>query len=263
MSSAPDEPSRWIRRFHPAPEDAPRMICFPHAGGSASYYFPMSKSLSPQVEILAVQYPGRQDRRSEPLLDSIGGLADGVFEALRSWSGRPFVFFGHSMGALVAYEVARRFQERTPTGPRCLFVSGRRAPSLHRPGTVHLRDDPGFVADLVRLGGTDQRFLQDQELLELTLPVARSDYKAVETYSHVSGPPLECPITAFVGDRDPEASVEDVKAWSEHTAGGLDLQVFPGGHFYLDACRAEVAGAVVEALNGQAPAVSVEGSAGR
>jgi len=240
-----DDRTRWIRRFHPAPEAETRLICFPHAGGSASYYFPVSRTLTPRIEVLAVQYPGRQDRRLEPSVDNIPDLAERTYAALaEEWIDRPFAFFGHSMGAILAFEVARLIQARDGRSPVHLFASGRRAPTRYREGRVHRYDDAALIAELTRNGGTDQRFLGDAEMRAAILPLVRSDYRAIETYRYVPGPPLACPITALVGDSDPQTTIDEASAWAEQCAEGFDLRVFPGGHFYLDAHREAVTDAV-------------------
>jgi pyochelin biosynthesis protein PchC len=226
-----------------------RIICFPHAGGSASYYFPLSQALASGIEVLAVQYPGRQDRRAERCLDNISELAERIFDIHPVWSGRPFAFFGHSMGAVLAFELARRLQERTGTTPLRLFASGRPAPSRSRYNNIHLRDDPGLVAELRRVGGTEHVLLADQQLLAAILPPTRSDYKAIETYRYLPGPPLGCPITALVGDQDPQTSIDDASAWRDHTSAEFDLRVYPGGHFYLQDCRAAVAQTISSTLD--------------
>ncbi|MEU5545504.1 alpha/beta fold hydrolase [Streptomyces sioyaensis] len=232
MSSPLADDGLWCRRFHPAPDAGRRLVCFPHAGGSASFYHPVSAALSPRVDVLAVQYPGRQDRRQEPALDDIGLLADRIAEALEAWTDRPLTFFGHSMGALVAFEVARRL-EREGDGPVRLFASGRRAPSAYRDEQVHRRDDDGIVAELRALSGTDARVLDDEEMLRMVLPALRSDYKAVETYRSEPGAVVRCPVTVLVGDDDPKTSLDEARCWDAHTTGACDLRVFPGGHFYL------------------------------
>ncbi|UZJ30151.1 thioesterase II family protein [Streptomyces endophytica] len=152
------------------------------------------------------------------------------------------------MGALIAYEVARLL-ERTGAGlPLRLIVSGAWAPSRVRGGTVHLRDDDGLIEEIRRTRGTDPRVLDDRELLAMALPVVRSDYKAVETYRHRAGPPLDTPLTALVGDADPLVAVDDAAAWRAHTAGDFRLRVFPGGdHFYLTGHWPDLARAVVAA----------------
>ncbi|MFC5751448.1 thioesterase II family protein [Actinomadura rugatobispora] len=230
----------WIRRFHPAPDAGTRLVCFPHAGGSASFYHPVSAALAPGIEVLTVQYPGRQDRRAEQPITDIGELADGVFAALRPWldggppSGgdRKVALFGHSMGAIVAFEVARRM-EREFRAPSLLVASGRRAPSRYRQEAVHRRDDAGIIAEITRLSGTDPRLLDETEMLRAALPAIRGDYQAVETYVSDPGAALACPVTVFVGDDDPMVTLEEANAWRGHTTAGFDLHVFKGGHFYL------------------------------
>ncbi|RKN50253.1 thioesterase II family protein [Micromonospora endolithica] len=249
----------WLRRFDGAPPDGVRLVCFPHAGGSASYWFTLSRLL--RLEVVAVQYPGRQERRREPLIDTITELSDRVFEVIDRLPPRPTAFLGHSMGAVVAFEVAERLTRAHGTGPEHLFVSGRRGPTVHRAGTVHLQDDTRLVAELRGVGGTDPRFFDDPELLETILPVTRNDYRAVETHHWVPGPPLDCPITALVGDHDPQTSVDDARAWSAHTTGEFGLRVFPGGHFYLDAHRPAVAETITVALAGARTPLTFEEAA--
>ncbi|GAA3918383.1 alpha/beta fold hydrolase [Streptomyces lacrimifluminis] len=222
----------WIQRYHPAPDAEARLACFPYAGGSASFYFPTSQALSPSVEVLAIQYPGRQDRHAEPALTNIEALADGIADALNKWTDRPLAFFGHSMGSLVAYEVARRLQ-RDGVTLSALFASGGRAPHLWRSRGMHKRPDSALIDELRELGGTESSALDNEEVLQMVLPTLRHDYQAIETYRYDPSPRLTCPILALIGDRDPRVSVNDVRGWDEHTSAGLDVRVLPGGHFYL------------------------------
>lgn len=223
----------WIRRFHPRPDGDVRLVCLPHAGGSASFFFPVSQAMPESVEVLCVQYPGRQDRRKEPLIDNIPDLADRVFAALLPWADKPLALFGHSMGASVAFEVARRFEREKDTVLEGIFASGRRAPSAHRHETVHLRDDDGLLDEMKSLSGTDTKVLGDEELLRMVLPAIRADYRAAETYVYEPGEPLRCPIIGLTGDDDPKVTLAEAKAWGEHTTGSFDFHVFPGGHFFL------------------------------
>jgi pyochelin biosynthesis protein PchC len=222
---------RWVRRFHHGPAERPRLICFPYAGGAANYFFRLSAALQPDVELLGVQYPGRQDRLDEPLVDDIAVLADRIAEALPDPAGRPTAFLGHSMGAVVGYEVARRW-ERQGVTLHHLYAAARRAPSRVRHTAVHLRDDDGIRAEVAALGGSAE-LLQHPELGPLLMPPIRNDYKAIETYEYVPGPPLSCPVTALIGDSDPMVTPDEARAWAEHTTGPFALRVFAGGHFFL------------------------------
>lgn len=229
----------WLRRYHPAPEAPIRLVYFPHAGGAANASYQLSAALPPVAEVVAVQYPGRQDRFTEPCLDSIGALADEIPQWLDALDDKPMAFFGHSMGAIIAYEVARRLQAQdlVPAAagpvPTRLLVSGRRAPTIYREETVHLRDNGGIVAEMRMLQGTDSSVFDDPEVLELVLPAVRADYRAIETYMYEPGPPLSCPVTAVVGDSDPRADRADAEPWRQQTTGPFTLHVYPGGHFYL------------------------------
>jgi pyochelin biosynthetic protein PchC len=236
-AATPADP--WIRRYHPAPAAPLRLVCLPHAGGSASYFHSVSQALSPGTDVVAVQYPGRQDRLRERCLDDIGEMADRVFDSLWPLTDLPLVLFGHSMGASVAFEVARRMQDKGCV-PAALIASGRRAPSRHRSENVHLKDDEGFLAEIRALNGTDSELLDDEEVRRMVLPALRGDYKAAETYRYEPGPPLRCPVVAMVGDSDAKAPLEEVRAWREHTSASFELDVFPGGHFYLGSRPQEV-----------------------
>ncbi|WP_410671422.1 thioesterase II family protein [Amycolatopsis sp. cmx-4-68] len=229
----------WIRRFHPAPAAAARLVCFPHAGGSASYFHPVSAALSPAVEVLAVQYPGRQDRRADPLVDDLIVLADQLAEVVAAAASGPLAFFGHSMGASLAFEVARRLEAR---GTRLLglFASGRRAPSAFRDERFHEESDAELLAEVKRLSGTDAKVLEDDEIVRMVLPALRNDYKAAETYRYRPGPDISSPITALIGDRDPKVTEAEARQWATHTTGPFDLKTYPGAHFYLNEHHAAV-----------------------
>lgn len=242
----------WIR---PLRDSAQRgqvhLVCFPFAGGSAGYFHSLASSLEPDVSVLGVQYPGRQDRRHEPLIEDIGRLADEVCEALTPWETQPLALFGHSMGSLVAFEVARRFERDDRRLPLALFASGRRAPSCHRDQSPYAADDASLIANLRWLGGTDPALLDDDEMAGLILPVIRGDYRAVATYcAPTTETKLNVPIVAITGDRDPSVSFEEASAWRGHTARSFEIKVLSGGHFFIHEHTVEIAGHVRRVLSG-------------
>ncbi|MCQ4212410.1 alpha/beta fold hydrolase [Streptomyces longispororuber] len=238
----------WVRQFHPAPDTRVRLVCLPHAGGSASFYFPLSKALAPTAEVLAVQYPGRQDRRQEPNISNLDELADRVFEVIGDLDDRPLALFGHSMGAVLAYEVALRLQDAGLPDPVRLFVSGRRAPSRDRDERLHVSTDEELLAEVRRLGGSHAVLLDDPDVREMIMPSIRSDYRAVERYRCTPGRQLTCPVTVLTGDSDPRVSIDEAAAWEEHTTGPTELQVFPGGHFFLSDQNTRVTGLLADRL---------------
>ncbi len=247
-SAAVDNP--WFRRFKPSDSAPARIVIFPHAGGSASYYLEYANALAPYADVLAVQYPGRQNRFMEEPISSVPGLAEELYRELREWTDRPLTFFGHSMGAAVAFETVRRFERDGVEGPERLFVSAGRAPSLTRDSSVHKLPDDELLAEVVGLGGTDERILTVPGLHELVLPALRADYTAIETYGCTPDTTVSLPITALVGDADPNATVEQVAQWERHTTGAFDLRVFSGGHFYLADRTEEVVRVLTAHLRG-------------
>lgn len=230
-SAASPDDDLWCRRFRPARDAPVRLVCLPHAGGSASYFLPLAIALSPAVDVVAVQYPGRQDRRSEPPVTDMAVLADQVYDVLRREPERPLALFGHSMGAVLGFEVAQRL-EAEGRGPFRLFASGRRAPSCERTETFHRLSDDGILAEVRRQNGTASSLLLDDELMRAALPALRADYRATETYRCAPGAMVKCPVTVLTGADDTKTTPEEAEAWAAHTSGACDLREFPGGHFF-------------------------------
>ncbi|MFJ1844554.1 MULTISPECIES: thioesterase II family protein [unclassified Streptomyces] len=209
-------------------------MCFAHAGGSAAAFRAWPGLLPDDVELLAVQYPGRQDRFREPCVDSMGPMAAGIAAALAPSLERPLAFFGHSMGAAVAYEVALRLERVHGTAPVHLFVSGRSAPSRPRhTRELHRLDDDLLLEELTALGGMDEGVLADPGLKAVVLPALRADVRLVETYRAEPGRRTGSPLTAYCGDADARVTAADLLAWSEHTTADFASRLFAGGHFYL------------------------------
>jgi len=242
VTSATKTGGEWVRRFHRSPDSAARLVCFPHAGGSATYYFSLSERLAPVVETLALQYPGRQDRASEPALRNLAELADRSFEALSRWStgDKPLILFGHSLGSVLAFETARRLQD-AGTAAAWVFTSGYPAPSVLRGGDIHRRGDAGIIEELRVVGGTNPVWLDNAEFMATVLPALEADYTAIETHPRQIGVRLDSPLTMLVGDDDPHTTLAEARSWADHTTAAFDLRVFSGGHFYLDAHQTEIA----------------------
>ncbi|WP_405939248.1 alpha/beta fold hydrolase [Streptomyces sp. NBC_00726] len=238
----------WIRRFHPAPHAPVRLLCFPHAGGTAAAQYDLSAAVSGTLDPLVVQYPGRHDRFGEPPAERAEQIVGAVLRELPDPADRPLALFGHSMGALLAFETARMLQD-LGRPPAALFVSGRGGPSLPLPArwSEELSDD-GLLAEMRLLAGTSEDLLADPMLMELALPPLRADYRLLGRYAYVPGPPLRCPVVALGGDADPRVPVAELAAWERETAVGLTTHVLPGGHFYLDAVLPEVVRLVTGAL---------------
>lgn len=228
-----DTYERWIRGPRPVHAPGVRLICFPHAVGAASFYRHWAGLLGPRVEQLIVQYPGREDRIGEPCVTGMDEMAGRVTEAITPALGRPVALFGHSMGAAIACEVARRLEARGQADLRWLFVSARRV-TVQPPATaVHLLDDEGVLSHLRSLGGTDEMVFAAPELRSLILRLARCDYRLIETYRPAGVMPLTAPILAAGGSDDPHATPEDMKQWAGLTTGEFVHKTFDGGHFYL------------------------------
>ncbi|WP_316522803.1 thioesterase II family protein [Kitasatospora brasiliensis] len=234
------ETARWFRTYAARPQARVRLVCFPHAGGSAAAFRELSGRLPASVELTAVQYPGRQDRYGEPPAPDMDTLATTIAAAVEPLLDRPVAFFGHSLGATVAFETARRLSSRHRPALRHLFASARRAPAVPNQGPDIGRDDASVLAYVRGLGGTGAALLEDEDLREMALPVLRADFRLVDTYRYSPGAPLLCPITAVVGAEDDACRPDHARRWAECTAAGFDLRVLPGGHFYPETHPAEL-----------------------
>jgi medium-chain acyl-[acyl-carrier-protein] hydrolase len=227
-----------------------QLVCFPHAGGSPSFFRPWYTWLQPETTVCRVLLPGRESRLDEPPFRHIADLIDPLCAALEPRLNRPYALFGHSMGAVVAYEAARRFSRAGMAGPSCLIVSGSRAPGIAgNRRRLHALPDDEFVFEVARLNGIPPEVLDEPELLRMLLPAFRADYELVETYQPLPGSRLDCPVFAYMSTSDPEVEYTQVLAWREVTTGEFTMRVFRGDHFYLKAGRPDVLNAVREDLH--------------
>jgi medium-chain acyl-[acyl-carrier-protein] hydrolase len=237
----------WILPLRSNPQGR-GLFCFPYAGGSAAVFRTWPKALT-AVDVRAVQLPGRGGRLREAPHTRVRDLAVAAVDGLGPHFGQPFALFGHSFGALVAFEMARELRRRGGPQPFHLFISARRGP--RRPDPVppmHGLPEEQFLAEVrARYGGIPDAILQEPELLALLLPALRADLEAVETYSYEPEAPLDIPISVFGGLDDPWAKLDDLESWRTETAGPFCLTRFPGGHFYFDQAPAPL----LEELGGQ------------
>lgn len=240
---------RWLRRWPPRPSARLQLICLPHAGGSASAFRAWSTALPDSVELLAVQYPGREDRFTDPMIDRMDVLVTQITDALAPVLRRPHVLFGHSMGSAVAVELAHELRRREVRGLRRVVASGRATPLRAARGDVHTHSDDGLCRELLRLGGTEPEILADPELRRAVLSYVRNDYRLVETWTPTPRPPLDCPVTAFTGTDDPELDEDEAQHWAALGRGTPDVETFPGGHFYLGPQRAHVVDALLRRMD--------------
>ncbi|PNE32693.1 hypothetical protein AF335_18490 [Streptomyces eurocidicus] len=243
-----------MRTLCPAPSARLRLVCFPHAGGTAGFYRDWSGLLPADVELWAIQYPGRENRISEPFVTDMHTLAELITHELSRFLDLPTVIFGHSMGAAVGYEVVRRLEAagrgRTV---RHLLVSGCAAPHRVRPFAGHegarCLDDDQLVAMLKRLGTGGAALLDDPDMRSVLLPAIRNDYGLIQSYTGRLDRMLQTGLTVFTGRQDDVAQAGDLHAWAEVTRGGFEIRSFPGGHFYLTSHRDEVVEAVNDVLD--------------
>lgn len=216
------------------------LFCFPYAGGGAHVFrswqsaFPASTG----VQLWGIQYPGRASYVCEPLLTDYPLLVDHLIPYLLPILTKPFAFFGHSMGAILAFELARALRRLHGLTPLRLFVSGRRAPQIEEdePRTYNL-PDAEFIEELRRLKGTPPEVLEHDELLELMLPILRADFQLIQTYTYKAEPPFQCPISVYGGLGDEEVMREHLEGWCKQTVASCSVKMFDGDHFFLQTAQ--------------------------
>ena len=230
----------WFTSQRPNAGARLRLFCFPYAGGGAAIYRLWPQSLPSEVEACMAQLPGRGTRLREEPFTNLDALVAAIAEAIAPLLDKPFALFGHSMGAMISFELARRLREQGQPQPSHLFISGRRAPQLPNDDPISYNlPDAELGQELLRLIGTPKEVLEHPELMELMLPLLRADFSVVETYDYRPGVPLDCPLTVFGGLRDAEVSREQLEAWREQTTSEFALRMLPGDHFFLNDAQAQ------------------------
>jgi len=230
--------SPWLLCPKPSQQAALRLFCFPYSGASASAYYDWASVLPASVELHSIQLPGRANRLTEPRLTDIEPVVEAITVALTPLLDKPFVFFGHSLGAAMIFEVARSLRRRGPSEPDALFVSGHGAPQVSDDSPqMHNQPDPELVESLQRLNGMAPEILDNAELMQLILPILRADLTISETYVYHAEEPLSSQIFAYGGLQDRNVSRDDLDAWREQTRTDFRLRMFPGDHFYLNVSK--------------------------
>jgi surfactin synthase thioesterase subunit len=241
----------WIWRAR-RPRARTRLICFPHAGAGAGAYGEWARLLPAEVELAAVQLPGRQNRIAEDPVTEVGPLVKVLTQALRPFLDGDFAFFGHSGGAALAYEVAKALREKSGPRPSRLFLSAQPAPgTVGRVPVMHTLSDEELGAEVVRLGGIEPEIAEDEEVMEGLLPTLRADFTLWERHRVEPGEPLDTPITVLSGDADPRAPKDTLYGWAAHTTGAFHTRFYPGGHFYFLHDPTELVAHLSQVLTGQ------------
>ena len=211
-----------------------RLFTFHHAGGSASMFRPWAQDLTSSVDIIAIQLPGRETRFTESLLYDLKSVVNKLVENFSDYFDKPFIFFGHSVGSLISFEIVRELRRRKYPLPLHLIVSGTRAPHLpSRRKKIRSLPDSEFISELFSYNGIPSVLLEDKEILNLLVPIIRADFTISETYTYSDEPPLSCPITAFGGLNDPYLLQEELSSWKDHTNNEFKYTFFEGDHFFL------------------------------
>lgn len=239
--------SRFIA-FQPNSSSRLRLFCFPNAGSGVAMLYAWLKGLPPSIQVCPLQLPGRENRRQEPLLNRLPPLITHLADAIEPLLNVPFAFFGHSLGALIAFELARELRRRGR--PSCVksLISARVAPqeTITLPSICGL-SEPAFIAALqARYNAIPDAILADREMMTLYLPVLRADFEMIEEYVYTPEPPLECPISVFGGTDDPTVTPSQLEDWRRQTSAGFNVRLFPGDHFFPKTSREAFVQAVRE-----------------
>lgn len=231
----------WFAYRKSNPEAVLRLFCLPYAGGSAMTYRNWSELLPQTVEVCPIELPGRGARLQQPAYREMMPLVDALGDALTPYLDKPYAFFGHSMGALIAFELARWMRRLRLPSPQALFASGHTAPQLgcsHEP--IYNLPDKEVKDKLRRLNGTPEAVINNDELMALLIPMLRADFQINETYRYDPQPPLAIPIIALGGNDDHDVTAASLQAWQQQTSAGFSIHLFEGGHFFLQSTQSQV-----------------------
>lgn len=242
--------SKWVLNRKRNDEATLRLFCCPYAGGGSDIFHRWSVGLPSEIEVCPLQLPGRGGRLLESPYRRLLELVEVLAHELQPYLKKPFALFGHSMGAAISFELARRLRDEYGIEPARLFVSGFRAPQLPR------REKPSFdlpqaefLDKLHSLGGSAKELLDNPRFIRLMLPAVRADFEMIQTYTYSPQPPLTCPITALGGVDDHIVKHEELAAWREQTTGTFTLRTLPGNHFFLHTAQDRLLEILADELN--------------
>lgn len=252
-NSTADQYSKWWRIYRREQYPGSRIICLPHAGGSASFFRSWSNELPAGIELAAIQYPGHEDRLDEPLISSMDELVTGICDSISSGGllNKPYMLFGHSMGGYVAYELCREIQKRGLKEPYHVFVSASEAPGYKDESSWHTSSDKDLLTEIRRVFGNEHP-CENKEVADLFLPVIRNDYRLIESWEpDRNSQPLKVDFSAFYADADTEMNTVKANGWKNITSSRFETRKFTGNHFYLIKEQREVIRAVVDVARKQ------------
>lgn len=249
--------SKWFLTFKKNPYAKMRLLCFHHSGGGASTYFPWSKQLSPIIELMAIQLPGREDRFSEPFIDDVEDLIHKLTREFSQYKDMPFFVFGHSLGALLSFEFAKSIKKAYSLTPHHIIISATKAPHLPLKRKNLSKLDPvSLKTELFSYNGIDKEIINNEELFDLYLPILKNDFLLYENYEYLESSPLSCNMLALSGTLDESVKEEEVIAWSRHTQGNFKHMSFSGGHFFIKQYQKEIVSIINQIAENYTPIYS-------
>jgi surfactin synthase thioesterase subunit len=238
----------WLILAKPNRKTRLRLFCFPYAGGGASIFRRWQENMPESIQICPIQLPGRENRITEPPFTRLSLLVDAMVEAFGPYFDVPFAFFGHSIGAKIAFELVRELRRKKGLELVHLFVSGSRPPHIPEPRPLHLLPEHEFTKELRRFSGTPEAVMQSRDLMEMYLPILRADFSIDETYIYYEDNPLDCPISAFGGSEDKETNRQELDGWRQHTLSSFTLQMFQGDHFFIKSSQSLLLDSISQVL---------------
>jgi medium-chain acyl-[acyl-carrier-protein] hydrolase len=224
----------WFITFKPKHTAAIRLFCFHYGGGGASIFRQWANDIIEFAEVVSIQLPGREERYNEPLLSDLHVIIDKLCINFTNYTNKPFIFFGHSLGALIAFELARALRKKGMFQPKKLIVSGTKAPQIcSNEPFLHKLSDEKFLKELEKYNGIPHSIITDKELISMFLPAIRADFCISETYQYKIEPPLTYPIVALGGLDDNTFNKEWLIEWKEQTNDSFKYYFLPGNHFFI------------------------------